>query len=130
MKLRLLRVAHHATGTYGVLSADGLPFAVTLERPWLNNESGKSCIPVGTYTCRRVNSPHFGNTFDVEVPGRSLIRFHKGNLDDDSHGCILVGEEFDPVLGSQGITASEKGFAEFLAKTQAVDEFTLEVVDA
>lgn len=127
--MKLIRVAEANGATYGVLISNGTPFALTLERAWLDNRKGESCIPKGTYKCKRVNSPKFGNTFEVTgVPNRSAILFHKGNINDDSHGCILVGEQFNPVSGKDGITASKEGFAEFLAKTANVNEFTLEVV--
>jgi hypothetical protein len=114
--------------TFGVLlREDGVPFAVTLERQWRNNAKGESCIPVATYAnCVRVDSPKFGDTFEVTgVPGRDKILFHKGNIDDDSHGCILVGEQFDPVKGEDGILASQDGFAEFLTLLKGIDTFTL-----
>lgn len=128
--LTLLRVAYRNDGTPGVLLLNGdTPFALSLERPWLDNTVGKSCIPVGTYTCRRVQSPKFGNTFEVtSVPGRSAILFHKGNVDDDSHGCILVGEEFAVWNdGSVSIARSGYGFTEFLDRFALVDEFSLTV---
>lgn len=129
--MKLKRIAETDTGTYGVLISGGTPFAVTLERPWLNNRKGESCIPTGRYVCKRVQSPKFGNTFEITgVNGRSHILFHKGNLDDDTHGCVLVGESFNPVSGSHGITASKEGFAEFMAKTANVSEFTLDVTSS
>jgi hypothetical protein len=127
----LLRVADNSIATYGVLIHGGTPFALTLERPWRENRRGESCIPAGRYTCRRVKSPKFGDTFEiVNVPGRSAILFHKGNIDDDTHGCILVGEQFEPVLGKPGIVASKEGFAEFLGLLRLVDEFPIEIVYA
>lgn len=127
--MKLVRVASNSEGTYGVLLQGEIPFAVTLERPWLDNRKGESCIPPGHYQCVRVQSPKFGDTFMVkDVPGRSEILFHKGNLADDSHGCILVGEQFNPVLGRPGISASKEGFAEFLNITRMTNEFPLEIV--
>jgi hypothetical protein len=129
--LRLIRIARNAEATYGVLIQGSIPFAVTLERPWRENKVGESCIPVGSYECRRVNSPHFGNTFEVtNVPGRTAILFHKGNLSDDTHGCILVGESFNPVMSRPGITASKEGFAEFLFLTCKTLAFQIEIVEA
>ncbi len=128
--LWLKRIGRDETGMYGVLTQDDLPFAVTLERPWLDNKKGVSCIPTGIYLCKRVNSPKFGNTFEVTgVPGRDAILFHKGNIMDDSHGCILVGEQYDPVMGTSGIVASAKGFQEFLERTKDVDEFQLYITE-
>ena len=129
--MKLIRVARNATATYGVLLQGEIPFAVTLERPWLDNRPMESCIPAGAYECRRVASPKFGNTFEVTgVPGRSAILFHRGNLADDSLGCILVGEQFNPVLGKPGIAASKEGFAEFLALTSMTDSFPLTIQEA
>jgi hypothetical protein len=127
---RLIRISQIAEGTFGVLlNDDNIPFALTLERIWADNEVGKSCIPWGNYICARVQSPKFGNTFQVlDVPGRSEILFHKGNLSEDSHGCILVGEQFEPIEGRNGIIASNKGFEEFLYKTKNLDNFILKVI--
>lgn len=128
--ITLKRIAHIEDATYGVLIDNGLPFALSLERAWLNNAVGRSCIPLGTYVCKRVDSPKFGNTFEVTgVKGRSAILFHKGNINDDSHGCILVGEQYNPVHGENGITASKEGFEEFLRRTSGISQFTLNVVE-
>ena len=128
--MKLIRVASNQTAVYGVLLQGDIPFAVTVERPWLDNRKGESCIPAGEYQCKRVNSPKFGNTFEVTgVPGRDAILFHRGNLADDSHGCILVGEQFNAVLGRPGITASKEGFGEFLTITSLTDSFLLEIVE-
>lgn len=138
MKFLIKRVAMTPIAAFGVLiGPDGIPFSLTLERPWLNNQSGISCIPAGHFTakrCRRspdynyADSPKFGNTFQVmDVQGREYILFHKGNLNSDSHGCILVGEQFDPINGVPGIAASAKGFDEFMRMVAHVDEFDLEI---
>jgi hypothetical protein len=115
VKIKRLNVSH-VIPTFGVLLLEsGVPFAVTLERPWLSNMKGRSCIPPGRYVAKRHVSPKFGETFWLQdVPGRSEILFHKGNLADDTHGCILVGESFNPVGGEDGITASKEGFNEFM----------------
>jgi hypothetical protein len=129
-QLILTRLNRHSSfPTYGVLQRDtGVPFALTLERPWLDNQRKVSCIPDGTYRVVRHQSPKFGNTFWVQdVPGRSEILFHKGNIDDDSHGCILVGEQFNPVRGEDGITASAEGFAQFLNELDGANEFELTI---
>jgi hypothetical protein len=127
----LKRIAETEDGTFGVLITDGAPFALTLERQWLNNERGKSCIPRGQYACERAMSPTFGETFEVvDVPGRSHILFHKGNLDDDSHGCILVGEMFGVLHGDNGILASAQGYDEFMGKLEGIDSFLLVVTNS
>lgn len=135
LRLRLVRTSKSSYGTFGVLhyprAGQFVPFVLTLEDPWLANKPFVSCIPAGTYLCKRVRSPKFGNTFEVtKVPGRDLIRIHWGTDQEDTEGCILVGEEFGadehdlPVIWS-----SKRGFSEFLQRTKDVDEFELEIID-
>lgn len=129
--MRLIRLTKDAdTPTYGVLLNEGIPFALTLERPWLENMPKVSCILPGTYKAVRHLSPKFGETFWLQdVPGRSEILFHKGNRDDDSRGCILIGESFNHVMGEAGITRSEEGFREFLNILEGRNEFTIDIED-
>lgn len=136
MRVVLKRIEYTPHGVYGLLSIDEeAPFAVTLERPWLNNTPRISCIPVGTYRCKRVKSPTFGDTFEIlGVEGRSALLFHWGNFVRNSRGCVLVAEKFKDIDGDgiKDIAESKvpgKGFLEFLALTHGVDEFDLEVVD-
>lgn len=123
--LTLKRVAFTSNGTFGVL-IDEVPFALTCERKWVDNKPDISCIPIGTYFCKRVNSPRFGNTFEVMyVNGRTSILFHSGNTEDDSKGCILIGEEFGMVNGKTAVLSSKRGFAEFLERLKDLNEFAL-----
>ncbi len=115
MTLTLKRVGQSGKGTFGVLCNGEVPFALTLEEPWRDNQKSVSCIPIGSYICKRVRSPKFGNTFEVtNVQGRSHILFHKGNTLDDTEGCILVGEEFSGTYDRPRISSSERGFLEFM----------------
>ena len=124
--ITIIRLPENEYGTFGVLLTGDLPFALTLERKWLDNQSNISCIPLGKYMCKRVNSPHFGDTFEItDVPNRSHKLFHKGNLDDDSHGCIIIGEQYEPVLGSYGLKASGEGFKEFMQRLSGDNTFDL-----
>ncbi|MBA7496230.1 hypothetical protein ES702_06829 [subsurface metagenome] len=124
----LKRIAFITSGTFGVLLDGETPFCLTLERLWLNNRKNESCISIGNYWCKRVDSPKFGNTFEVmDVPGRTLIRFHKGKLVEDTHGCIIPGEEFGIIDGQVAILSSGRAFAEFLMRLSDVDEFYLEI---
>lgn len=126
-QVRLTRVADTGEVTYGVLSHAGVPFAVTLEEAWHENQHNISCIPVGVYACKRFHSAKHPNTFEVTgVPDRQAILFHVGNRDEDTLGCILVGEAFNP----PGITQSKDGFAEFMRINEKTDVFTLEIVNA
>ena len=126
----LKRIAYILDGTFGVLFDGNVPFCLTLEREWLDNRTNVSCIPTGTYICRRVDSPKFGDTFEIcDVPDRSHILFHKGNIEDDSEGCVIVGEQYHKYKRKVSIKASREGFAEFKARTAGIDAFYLRITD-
>ena len=128
--LLLYRVASNGKGTFGVLLWRHQPFALSLEDQWKNNKRRMSCIPAGTYSCKRVNSPKFGDTFEVTgVQGRTHILFHKGNTHKDTEGCILIGEEFGSLNGEPAVLASRKGFVEFQKLTSNLDSFILGIRD-
>lgn len=126
--LTLKRVAADAHGTYGVLIDGNQPFAVTLERPWADNQRSVSCIPAGTYVCARKQSPRFGNTFEITgVLGRSHILFHSGNTAADTEGCVLVAEEFAQLGGRVAVGNSRAGFKELLTRLAGQEGFTLTI---
>ena len=131
MTLTLKRVSSDTGGTYGVFINGTKPFAVTLERPWMNNERSISCIPSGQYICRRVKSPKFGDTFEIiGVPGRSHILFHKGNKVEDTEGCILVAEQFGQLGNDRvAILQSGAGYGELMILLAGLDEFTLTIIE-
>ena len=124
--LDLIRVGSSARGTFGVLRHGQVPFVLTLERPWNDNQQDISCIPAGRYRCRAIRSPKFGNTYEVcDVPGRAHVLFHQGNTIEDTHGCILVGEEFSGTWESPMLVSSQRGFGELVKYLDGVREFDL-----
>lgn len=126
MTFFIQRVAFRDDGVFGVLLDGDLPFAVTLERPWLNNKRQVSCIPTGAYDIVPCSmspdygfkpSAKFGDTYQVlAVPDRSLILFHAGNKMKDSNGCILVGEQYSMFGNQPGIGQSVVGYDEFMRR--------------
>ena len=126
MRIYLNRVSYSGEGTFGVLKLNAIPFAVTLELPWRDNEPYISCIPEGTYNCHRYGSPKFENTFQIcNVPKRTYILFHRANTIDDLRGCIGIAEEFGVLKDQPAILSSGKGFKEFLKLTEKVNKFKL-----
>ncbi len=125
--LTLKRVTSaHKDGSYGVLFDEKDPFVITLERPWINNQVDVSCIPVGEYMCQRINSPKFGDTFEViNVPGRVNILFHKGNSVTDRHGCIILGSRFGKNVEQIVVEESAAAFAKFHEHLTGLKEFRL-----
>ena len=131
MKIDIIRVHSSKVGTFGVLLLNGMPIGVTGEQDWEDNKKEVSCIPVGQYLCKRVNTPHHGDTFEVTgVPGRSAILFHKGNLPlEHSQGCILVAEQFEQLNGKEAVLASAKGYGEFMDKLVGENNFVLNIIE-
>lgn len=137
--ITLVRTTYTDKGTFGVLLMDGIPFAVTLENPWKENEPNISCIPADFYTARRCrssaeygygDSPKYGNTFVVEeVPGRSKILFHWGNLEKHTEGCILVGSYFGTLGGEPAVLNSKRAFNIMMNKLKNKDSFAFDIQD-
>lgn len=129
--MRLIRVSSTGEGTFGVLEVGGYPFCVTLENPWMNNAPFVSCIPAGVYNCRRVDSPRFGDTFEVaDVEGRSHVVFHEGNTMKDTHGCILLGKHYGMLEAEHGILASKITRESFMSTMDGLNEVILTITDA
>jgi len=130
--MRLVRTTYNADGILGTLSAeDGFPLAVTLEHSY----NGLPKLPAGSYRCQRgLHTLHSQPvpfwTFEVmDVPHHTGILFHAGNYNDDSNGCILVGETCATDARGCMVTRSRKTFTQFMQDLDGVESFTLEVVD-
>lgn len=100
MKLRLVRRFKGDTYTIGSLSVNGEKFCDTLEdrvRNLAGGEAkvpGETAIPEGRYKVIVNRSPKFGRDLPrlLDVPMFEGVLIHRGNTDEDSAGCILVGE--------------------------------------
>ena len=125
MKLTLTRFAYSPLGTFGEIT-DGIYKAFTVEEVWRNNQKSKSCIPEGTYKCKRGQFPRHGNTFEVmNVPNRSAILFHVANTIDDIEGCIGLGDKLGALGGMWAVQSSSGAMRRFFEHTKDTDEFTL-----
>ena len=113
MILELIRLETGKEGTFGILKIDKKIFCATLEPPDIMNTVFVSCIPTGQYTMMP-----FKHTWEVmNVPGRTGIFFHAGNVIKDTLGCILLGQYVDKLKGDRAIHNSGKTFRKFLALT-------------
>lgn len=101
-------------GMFGVLKSNGFS-CKTLERPWLNNEHGISCIPLNQYVCKfqDVTGSHlhkvtgFDHLYEVmDVPGRSGIYIHPANFVEQLEGCIALGDRVGCINGKIGVMNS------------------------
>lgn len=78
--------------TLGILQTQNNFSCCTLELPWLNNQSKKSCIPPGVYEYFIRRNASRGTVIELlDVPDRTNVQIHAGNWTSDSLGCILVG---------------------------------------
>lgn len=134
--ITLKRVCMTEIGTFGIMIEEEVPrvpFCLSLELPWLNNEPSKSCIPKGEYLCKKIISPSRGEVYEVQnVPNRTHILIHKGNWTTDSLGCILVGEQFEDTLNPKAdrivtsVMSSGAAFSElFNIRLKKADTFKL-----
>lgn len=99
MKLKLTRRFKGSDYTIGQLFMDGVCFCDTLEdrvrnMPVEAKVPGATAIPTGTYQVIVNRSPKFGRELPrlVDVPYFEGVLIHRGNTNQDTAGCILVGE--------------------------------------
>lgn len=103
MKLTLVRDKRNPKQTLGTLLIDDKFECYTLEdtvrevpgqpvEAWKLNSI--TAIPCGTYPVTITWSAHFGKYLPLlgNVPGFEGVRIHSGNTEDDTRGCILLGD--------------------------------------
>lgn len=110
-------------GTKGWLyDPNGWFVCFTVER---SQTGDHPCIPEGTYTAKRYDSPKHGpNTWQLEnVPNRTNIQFHVANWPRELLGCIAPGEyETKAPNGEPGVLSSRAAYGKFMALTEGEDE--------
>lgn len=133
--LRRLLDSGEGDGVIGVLMG-----FYTLEEE-ADDPLGYPRIPAGRYICKRSRFHRGGyDTFEITgVPGRSRILFHKGNTEEDTMGCVLLGMELgtlvvrDEETGERrrkvAVLRSGDAFREFMDALRGVDEWEVVVLD-
>jgi hypothetical protein len=127
--LTVLRNPSENGATVGEMLMDGVHECWTLEdevrevagepiHKW--KVPGKTAIPVGKYRVVLTHSNRFKRVLPelLNVPGFLGVRIHSGNTQDDTEGCILVGEE----KGSSTVTRSRDAMVELMAALSGVIE--------
>lgn len=113
--VELIRLEESEAGTFGILRIDKEVFCATLEPADRENEVNRSSIPAQQYMCKPVESPTHGGTFEVtNVPGRTHILFHAGNVVDHTQGCIILGQHFGKLHDQRAVLNSGHTFQQFL----------------
>ena len=87
-----------------------------LERPWLRNQRNISCIPSGSYRVTflpRSASGRYRNVWHIQdVPGRSGVLIHSGNVVGHSRGCLLIGKRRGYLQGQPAVLNSRTALTE------------------
>lgn len=133
MKWQLKTTDYRIDGIFSeLLSEDGTRVGATLEHAYPSGDGFLPKLPRGaTYTCVRGQhqlehgAPFI--TFEITgVPGHSGILFHVGCFNQDSNGCVLVG---DMVVkpATWWINRSRDTFEKLMLALDGVDSFDLEV---
>jgi Family of unknown function (DUF5675) len=93
-------------------------------------------IPPGVYTCVRgthsLDGVHQFETFEITgIPNHSKVLFHRGNYNEDSAGCVLLGDAILPASATarheELISNTPAAFARFIALQAGCDSFQLTV---
>lgn len=92
-----------------------------MELPYKDNRQDESCIPSGEYVAKRIQSPAFGEVFEItNVPNRTHILIHRANWTTDLRGCVGIGESFQETINPKtgkvvtSIMDSGKAFMELM----------------
>lgn len=91
MVIDVIRYYEDCDRTLGELYINGSPFCFVMEPPE-REQHGR--IVAGEYKVVNYPSARFKRMLPLllDVPGRSGILIHAGNVPSDSAGCLLVGE--------------------------------------
>lgn len=133
--LLLQRILIIPEGAWGMLVWQGRPLLLTLERTYDDGQRGTQTlkIPPGDYTLRRswYNRGAY-NTWQIIgglVTAERRILIHKGNWEDHSEGCVLVGMGLLATGPRPGISYSAEAHQRLMSATTGVDQVQLTVIN-
>lgn len=132
MKLTLERFHFTGSAVRGLFFIDGEQTGFTIERPWLDNAVGISCIPEGTYVLKpktygKYGTPDNPALWVQDVPGRTHILIHGANRAEQLQGCIAPGVVCGPDYVGRSREALKTIKAHANAAWQKGEEVSLDV---
>ena len=142
MIIDLIRTQFGSDATNGMIFLDGVFECFSLEDEYREQKiRGETCIPEGSYEVvlrkeggfhQRYSSRysfHKGMLWVKSVPNFEWILFHLGNTDENTAGCILVGDtQQDLDVSKDGfIGSSGNAYKKFYPKVAEVLEYGEEV---
>ncbi len=117
MKINLIRTQFGDDATNGLLFIDEVFECFTLEDQYQDKKVyGETCIPEGTYPVEFRKEGGFHNRYSAKydfhkgmleiknIPNFKWVLFHLGNTDENTAGCVLVGDT------QQDLDVSKDGF--------------------
>jgi len=125
-KLRIVRLEKSEEGLIGILLIDGKVDCFTLQP---DENDVHFSIPVGNYLCKRFHGKKWIDTFEILVKGHTSLLFHALNTEDQSEGCIGLGETVGYLGSKRAIFSSGKAFFDFMSKLKDETELNLVIVD-
>lgn len=126
-------------GVFGYANFGGAEF-VSVERPWLNNQRGISCIPCGEYELVKHHSAKHPNSFalvneetgvfhfDHYAAKRTAILIHVANTMDDLNGCIGLGMKFGCLEGKWAVLRSKLAVNTALSAVEEGDKLIISML--
>ncbi len=148
MELEVLRYSSQDETTLGLFFTDGEFLCYTLEdEARAVKVAGETRIPAGLYdvTLRtvggkharyaaRYKSMHKGMLWVKDVPGFEYILIHVGNTDDDTAGCLLLGDSSVQNVTNEGSigssnTAYRRVYPAIAAAIESGEKVTIRYID-
>ncbi len=115
-------------GTFGKMRINKEVFCETLEPPDKENVQSISSIPAQQYLCKRIISPKYSECFEIQnVPGRSHVLFHAGNVVAHTKGCVILGQYVGKLKENRAVLNSGNTFKEFMKRLEGYNEFHLTI---
>lgn len=122
MKVLVERFLFEKDCTVGRLYIDGVMKCFTMEDEMRAVKvKGETAIPYGTYELGMRYSPKFSPKFSHEmlwvknVPNFEYVLIHWGNTDDDTDGCLLLGDKIGIIKGQTAVLNSINTYKEIYA---------------
>jgi len=128
--VQLLRYIARGDGVFGQLVGPKFR-CFTVERPWLENLRGVSCVPAGSYPLVLEYSAKFARPLWElhDVPGRSEIKVHPANRSGELEGCIGLGRMLAEDAQGWYVTQSVETIKAFHAAMGTEREAQITILD-
>lgn len=143
MKIKVVREKSNSDTTIGRLFIDDIFECFTLEDEYRTKKVwGETRIPAGTYQIKfrkeggfhnkyseRFETFHVGMLHIQDVPGFKFVLIHIGNDDDDTAGCLLVGQRVEGWRIVNSTDAYTQLYKQVAAALLVHEEVEIEYID-